>query len=73
MLVCFSMLLDLVSVSVLFSPFMCLDDIKLGLGSGVATFWERVAHSVSNSFCLYSVYLLFWLFSILVSMARLLL
>ena len=50
---CFSMLLDLVSVSVLFSPFMCLDDIKLSLGSGVAPFWERVAHSVSiRSVCI---------------------
>ena len=32
------MLLVLVSVSVLFSPYGCLDDIYLGLGSLVANF-----------------------------------
>ena len=35
----------LVSVSVLFSPYVCLDDIELGLGSSVDSFWERAAHS----------------------------
>ena len=43
-----------VSVSVLFSPAcMCLDDIQLVLGSLVATFWERAAHSVYHMFSLY--------------------
>ena len=48
-----SMLLVLMSVSLLFSPSMCLNDIKLGLGSCVATFWERAAHSVNRlSLCI---------------------
>ena len=45
-------LLDLVSVSVLFSPSMCLD-IQLGLDSCVANFWERAALSVYHMFSLY--------------------
>ena len=41
----FSVFAFLVSVSVLFSTSVCLDDIKLGIGSRrVATFWERAAH-----------------------------
>ena len=43
----------LVSVSVLFSHSVCLDDIELGLGSKVATFCERAAHSVNRMFSLY--------------------
>ena len=35
------MLLVSASVSELFSPSMCLDDILLGLGSLVVIFWER--------------------------------
>ena len=46
----FSVLLVLVSVSVLFSPAMCLDDLRFGLGSWVATFWKRAAHSVNRMF-----------------------
>ena len=49
----FLCLLVLVSVSVLFSPSVCLDDIKLGLGKWVATFWERSAHSIYHIFSLY--------------------
>ena len=40
------------SVSVLVSPSLCLDDILLGLGCRVATFWERAAHSVKHMFSL---------------------
>ena len=41
-----------------FSPSMCLDAIKLGLGSRVTTFWERAAHSAKRSFsALYHVHL----------------
>ena len=29
---------------------VCLDDIQLGLGSWVATFWERAANSVYRMF-----------------------
>ena len=46
-------LLALVPVSILFSPSVCLDDIMLGLGTRVVTFWERAAHSVYNMFFLY--------------------
>ena len=34
------------------SPSACLDDIYLGLGSRVATFLERAAHSVNRIFSL---------------------
>ena len=37
----------------LLSPSMSLDDIKLALGSLVATFWDRAAHSVYHMFSLY--------------------
>ena len=37
-------------------PSTCQDDIKLGFGSYVATFWERATHSVNCSFSLYYVY-----------------
>ena len=37
-----------VSFFVLFSPSMCLDDIKLGLGSFMATFWERATYAVNH-------------------------
>ena len=47
----------LVSVSVLFPPSVCLNDIYLGLGSRVATFWERAAHLVNRMFSLYFVIL----------------
>ena len=43
----------------------------LGLGSRMATFWERAAHSVSRMLSLYFVYLKLWLFPILVSRAGL--
>ena len=43
----------MVSVSVLSSPSMCLSDIKVGLGSCVAIFWERAAHSVNRMMSLY--------------------
>ena len=43
----FSMFLVLVSL-----PSVSLDDIYLGLGSRVATFWERAAHSVYSMFSL---------------------
>ena len=55
----FSVLLDLVSVSLLFSPSMCLDDFKLGLCNQVVPFWERAAYSINNMFCFYNVYLHF--------------
>ena len=34
------------------SPSVCLGDIYLGLGSRVATFWERAAYSVYRMFYL---------------------
>ena len=46
-------LLVLVSVSVLFLPSVCLGDILLGLGSRVATFWEKAAHLVHRVLSLY--------------------
>ena len=52
LLMWFFMFLALVSVSVLFSPSMCLDYIWLGSGSCVATFWERAAYSVNRMFSL---------------------
>ena len=51
-----SILFVLMSVSVLMSPSMFLDDIKLGLGSLLATFCERVAHLVNDIFSLYFMY-----------------
>ena len=48
-----SVLLVLVSVSVLLSPSMCLDDIYLSIGSCVATFWKRAAHSVIHMFSVF--------------------
>ena len=48
----FSVLLILLSVYVLFSPSMCLDNFKLGLGSCVTIFWERAVHSVNLLFSL---------------------
>ena len=50
------MLLVLVSVAVLLSPSMCLDDNELGLGSCVAIFGERAAHSVYFMLSLYFDY-----------------
>ena len=47
-------------------PSMCLDDIKLGLGSCVVPFWERAANSVNSLFSLYYVYLLSVLFLIFI-------
>ena len=32
------------------SPSVCLDEIYLGLGSLVVTFWERATHSVNRMF-----------------------
>ena len=46
------LLLVLVSVSMLFLPSMCLDDIELGLGSYVATFREIAAPVVNRIFSL---------------------
>ena len=37
---------------------MCLDDIKLGVGSRVATFWERTANSLFVS-CLFLILVIF--------------
>ena len=34
------------------SPSVCLDEIYLGLGSLVVTFWERATHSVKRMFSL---------------------
>ena len=48
----FSMLLVLVSVAILFSSSICLDDIKLCLHSLVAIFWERAARFVNLMFSL---------------------
>ena len=50
----------------LFSPSMCLDDIKLGL---VAAFWKKSTRSVNHklSLCYVHVYLQFWSFPGLVS------
>ena len=59
LLIWFSVLLVLVSVSVPFSPSVCLDDIKVGLGNSVATFWERAAHSVYRLLSLYFGYFIF--------------
>ena len=39
------------------SPYDCTDYFQFGLGCWVATFWERVAHSVDNVFSLYFDYL----------------
>ena len=47
----------LVTVPVLVSPSMCLDDIQLGLGIRESTFWERAAYSVNRMFSLYYVHL----------------
>ena len=46
------LLLVLVSVSMLFLPSVCLDDIELSLGSYVATFREIAAHLVNRMFSL---------------------
>ena len=54
------MLLVLESVSVPCLPSMCLDDIKLGIGIPVATFWKRAAHRVCSlcvvSLCIFGYY-----------------
>ena len=42
--------LVLVSVPVLLSPSVFPDNIMLGLGREVVTFWERAAHSVYRMF-----------------------
>ena len=34
------------------SPSVCLDDVYLGLGSGVATFWKRAVYSANLVFSL---------------------
>ena len=35
---------------------MCLDDVYLGFGSRVASYWGRTAHSVNHVFSLHYVY-----------------
>ena len=67
----FSVLLVLMSVSVWFVPSMCLDDIKLGLGSSVAIALERAPFSVNHMFSLYYVFFLFLLLPISVLRAGL--
>ena len=52
-----SVSLVLLSVSVLFSPSVCLGEFQLGLCIRVAAFFERVAHFVKRMFSLYFVYL----------------
>ena len=51
---CLSVMLVSVHVSVLFHS-ICLDGIKLGLGSCVATFLESVAHSVYHMLSLHYI------------------
>ena len=50
-----SMMCVLVPVYVLLSPSMRLDNVELGLGSCVATFKERAAHSVLKLFVIFVV------------------
>ena len=53
-LILFSMLPVFFSIiSVLFSPSMRFNKIELGLGSRVATLWERVAYSANHMFSLF--------------------
>ena len=59
----FSMLLAMVTVSVLLH-LLCLDDITLGLGDRVTTFWEGPSHSVNHTFgllCLFVDFVVFHL------------
>ena len=50
-------LLVLLSVSVMFSPSVCLSEFWLGLSIRGATFFERAAHLVIRLYYLYYVFL----------------